>query len=102
MKAKVMAGAGAMAGAGGVLVGGLPLAAAVLGVLVVAVLALLVWTVADASRTQRLAELIRAYRAPSAQLPSWSGEASDSLSNSPDQSQTADRHSIGSHLEEAH
>lgn len=76
-----------MAGAGGSLVGGLPLVAVVLGLLVVAVLALLVWTVADASRTRRLAELIRAYRAPSVQLPSRSGEVGDSASNSPDRAQ---------------
>ncbi|MFC4034744.1 hypothetical protein ACFO3J_25235 [Streptomyces polygonati] len=62
--------------------------AVVLGVLVVAVLALVVWTVADASRTWRLAELIRAYRTPAVQLPAWPEDKnSEKSGNSPNGAQ---------------
>jgi Flp pilus assembly protein protease CpaA len=83
-KAKAIAGAGVATGAGGAVVGGLPFVAAVLGMLTVAILALLVWTVADASRTRRLAELIRAYRTPTMQTQSWPRESTETPANASD------------------
>jgi len=62
VKAAVGAGAGA-AGVGGALAGGW-LAVAALALPVAAALALLAWVLADCGRTQRMADLIQAARAP--------------------------------------
>lgn len=62
------AGLGAATGIGGAVAGGWP-AVVVLGLPVVALVVLLVWVAADAGRSRRLADLIRAARPASAAGP---------------------------------